>query len=139
MESRPKNSVFGRADTDWVMAISIAGRSCEVRRPTLMVYEAAYLLQEPEQATRNRVRRGERLTRLGLSDEQVVGNGALPNCGGTGRRQIRPAILGLLPEIADNPMASELLRSVVAGRFRVPKAVSPKALPPCLDQRIHRL
>lgn len=121
------------------MAISIAGRPCEVRRPALRIYEAAFLLQESEEATRNRVRRGERLSRRGLSDEDVVARGALPNCGGSGRRQIRPTILGLLPEIADNPMASELLRSLVAGRFRVPKAVAPKALPPCLDQRIHRL
>jgi hypothetical protein len=121
------------------MPISIAGRPCEVRRPVLRIYEAAFLLQESEEATRNRVRRGERLSRRGFSDEEVVARGALPNCGGGGPRQIRPTILGLDPAIADNPMAAELLRSLVSGHFRAPKAASAKALPASLDQRIHRL
>jgi hypothetical protein len=121
------------------MPIEIAGQPCLVRHPILSLHEAAFLLQEPEVGTRNRFRRGERLSARGLSDEEVVETGALPNCGAGRSRAVRPAILARHPKVAGNPMAIELLRALVSGRFRAPKATSAKALPPALDRRIHRL
>jgi len=121
------------------MPIEIAGQECPVRRPALRCYEAAFLLQEPVAVTRNRLRRGERLQARRVSDEEIVARGALPVSSVARGRGVRPTILAKHERVAGNPMAIELLRSLVAGQFRAPNAASIDKQPPPLDSRLHRL
>jgi hypothetical protein len=123
----------------WMVPIQIGDRACNLRRPVLRRHEVAFFLECPENEVRNMQRRGERLRARGLNDEEIVARGALPVSKAGRAWGVRPQSLALQERVASRPLALEMLRSLVSGCLRVPKAAESDQLPPALIERSNRL
>ena len=100
--------------------ISIQGEIVACPRPSLRVYEAAFVARRPEKDIRNMLRRG-----------------ALTTVPAGRNRCVDPQELADL--IADDPLASEILRGILDGRVEALRAVHPSLDPPSLVWAIHAL
>jgi hypothetical protein len=102
------------------LKIRVGGRLVEARRTTLLPYEVAYVLQVPERAVKNMIRRGE------LRDASTD-------------RWRRADPLEVAARIADRPLALEALAALIEGRHRAPRAADDRAVPPSIIEHYRPL
>ena len=117
-------------------SIALGRASCQLLRPVLRRHEVAFVAQLTEKDVRNLFRRGERLQERGVSVDDIVRLGALPVSMAGSARGASPAAVAAHPRVADSPLALAMLRALVSGRLRAPRAEAPDQLPAAPDREM---